>query len=77
MMRNKFFFHTKLRYNENIWNPLNYLPFNKKEAPVWTSATNTKNYLINDPLLDWLELYYCKLGHNIKGEKLNKNKLKK
>lgn len=31
---------------------------------VWVSGTSIKNHLLNDPLLDWLKLYYGKRGFN-------------
>lgn len=56
--------------NCSAWDHLNNLP-TKKNTP-WTSATGTRNFLLNDPILDWLELHYCQLGLNDKNEKVDK-----
>ena len=50
--------------SKNIWNVLNTIP--SKNNDPWITASSTKNYLKNDPLIDWLELYYCELGFNDK-----------
>ncbi|GAH05646.1 unnamed protein product [marine sediment metagenome] len=34
---------------------------NNKE---WVSPSSIKNYLMKDPLLDWLKSYYVNLGYN-------------
>jgi hypothetical protein len=52
----------------NIWTPLNK-PV-KKETDIWISGTSVKNYLLNDPILDWLELFYIN-----RQTKQNKNKI--
>ena len=48
------------------------IPF---EANIWVSATRTRNYIANDGLLDWLELYGKKNGFTkdyvIKGYDVN------
>ena len=61
-------------YNDNIWNSITHINNNDKWInPIthinsddkWISGTEISNYLINDPLIDWLKCYYKYLGLNI------------
>lgn len=49
-------------YNKSIWNKLNNSKYMNKCK--FMSATKTGNYLLDDPIIDWLELYYRDLGFN-------------
>jgi len=44
----------------NIWDKLNK---KCRESDSWVSASNIKNYLLNDPILDWLNIKKCKGSH--------------
>ncbi len=60
--------------NLNVWKELDKKVNNNEQ---WISATKTKNYLIKDPVLDWIEKYYLKYGFgdkNITKTALNKDK---
>jgi len=50
-----------ISYNEGIWDAMNT---NSPQTDSWVSGTAIKNYLLKDPLLDWLELYYVKYEYN-------------
>jgi hypothetical protein len=52
-----------LNEENNIWNKLNNTKYNNNGK--YMSATKTANYLLDDPLLDWLDLYYKDLGLNL------------
>ena len=39
-------------------------PFLKK-SKIWVSGTKVANYLLKDPVIDWLIMYYPKYGFNI------------
>lgn len=56
--------HKKIRVSsENngikLWKQLNSV-----EGDSWVSATGIRNYLLGDPILDWLDKYYVDLGFN-------------
>lgn len=46
--------------NERIYNAT------KKTLSSWVSGTSVSNYLLKDPVVDWLNLYYSKHGFNTK-----------
>jgi hypothetical protein len=69
--------------NYNLWKSLNYSrPYsfpedvNKPEHYEWVSASSIRNYMLKDPLIDWLNLYYTKSNKNKnknKNQNFNKN----
>lgn len=59
-----------LSHNESKWNVINKTKYVVDPSngiySEFMSATRTANYLLDDPLLDWLNLYYCQHGFNNK-----------
>lgn len=52
---------------DTLWDKFNtYCPANgtnkSDKKKDWVAATHVKNYLMKDPLIDWLELYYAQMG---------------
>lgn len=46
----------------NMWNKLNYIPFNnKKITHFFVSSSQTQIFITNDHLLDWFSKYYNEL----------------
>jgi hypothetical protein len=54
--------------NRDLWKDLmeyqNVGSNNIPEIDDWVSATKTRNYLLRDPFIDWLDHWYAKLGYN-------------
>ena len=51
--------HIKKRQKNSLWNDL----FGNV-GEIWVSASAIKNYMLNDPLIDWLHLYWQKKTRN-------------
>jgi len=46
----------------DIWKAMNICNSNNNEnVDMWVSGTTIKNFMINDPLIDWLDRYYIEL----------------
>ena len=63
--KNTFLQHTlyKVSNHTRSKNPILrclYNPKRHKTTAVWISATETRNYMLNDPLVDWLKIYQQK-----------------
>lgn len=52
--------------NKNIWDKLNsYQQFKGiKPEDEWVSGTAIRNFMLSDPIIDWLDKYYTRLGFN-------------
>lgn len=58
--------------HENKWDSLCEVKTNKRikvSTDNYISGTQVKNYIMKDPMLDWLEMYYEKYGLNKKPRK--------
>lgn len=40
------------------------ISYPKIDTRYWVKASGTRNYMLNDPLLDWLDMYYCEKTKN-------------
>ena len=49
----------------NIWDKFITISPPKTYKKTYVSGTDVKNYLLNDPLLDWFDLYYDKTNLNL------------
>jgi hypothetical protein len=56
-----------------MWEIINNAKYNNNRK--YMSATKTANYLLDDPLLDWLDLYYNDYGLNNNGNKQTKEEI--
>lgn len=50
--------------DDHSWDILNHTKFISNKENKFMSATRTANFLLDDPIIDWLELYYHKYGLN-------------
>ena len=56
-----------IRYNDSdVWKQIINKTFNDNDNSYnkWVSASESANFVLNDPLLDWLKYYYNDLGLN-------------
>jgi len=62
---------TKFHRVENMWD--NLTSCKESNNDLWISASKIRNYLMDDPIIDWLELYYGRETENMPKNPLYKN----
>jgi hypothetical protein len=67
--------YNNIKDTQSVWKNINNAKYNNNGK--YMSATKTANYLLEDPILDWLDLYYKDYGLNDKKQILSNNEKKK